>query len=495
MNKMTHTHSIMLGALMALLVPISAAAPTDAAAPVPNANETAAEEIPVLRAADLARYPQLLTEMIESALDRQHPELLNELLPVYAATVSADDYLLRRATGMAARFRRDYAEAIAVYQQLATERPADVRVRLDLAAMLAEDKQWPEAEKLFAEVRRQEGLPPQVGENVQHYLNAAEYRRRWQWDGGVSPAFNDNINNAAREHCSIIGCSRERSENAAGLAYSIRVSRQVPLAGHHNLFFEARADGQTHYWSNKSAYDWGQGRIGLGWLYQDARQDLLLSPFYQIDLSGSDNWGGSKPQQTQTFNMDTWAHGYGIRAQYQRQLSARWQASLAADITRRHYRHAPQAEQQNGWYSGQSAGIHWQAGARDGLYGGIFFNQAFPEQRTIQGRANNTAYRRYGLQAGWIHDWAWLGGLSTRVSASVAQRRFKGESLNVTAQGFPLQQRRDREYQYGLAVWHRAWTIWGMTPKLNLSRQEIRSSHTWAQRKNSQVFIELERRF
>lgn len=452
-------------------------------------------DAPVFSAQDLRGQPDVLADMLVQVLNARQPELLDELIKLYAAEPSADPILLGRAQGMSAKYRGDYNEAIRIYRHLSAAAPDDVRIRLDLAAMLAEDRQWRESEAVFTQIRNQEDIPSEVDDNIQGYLNAMRQQQAWQWSGGLSPAYDDNINNAAAPHCSVLGCSRESPQSAFGLAYGVQVEKQHALAGHHSLQFQAHLGGTNYYLSRHSAQDSAYGRIGAGWLWQNAAQRFTLLPFYQFQLSGTDNFGAHKVQNNHTLRLHMWSHAYGLRAEYHRMLSPRWQLNLAAEGYRQHYRLPDQAQRHDGWYTAQNASLAWRAASRDTVYAGLALHQAFPENKQLHGETNNAAYRRYGLQAGWIHDWAWLGGLSTRVSASAAERRFKGQSLNVTAQGFPLQQRRDREYQYGLAVWHRDWTIWGMTPKLNLLRQEIRSSHTWAQRKNSQVFIELERRF
>ncbi|MDO4694418.1 MAG: porin family protein [Eikenella sp.] len=449
---------------------------------------------PVFSAQDLRGQADVLAAMLEQVLDARQHELLDELIGLYALTPTPDPLLLQRAQGMAAKHRGDYDEAVRIYRSLAAATPENTRIRLDLAAILAEDRQWRESEALFRQIR-QEDIPPQVDTNIQGYLNAMQQQQAWQWSGGLSPAYDDNINNAAAPHCSVLGCSRESARSAFGLAYGLQAAKQQALAGHHGLLFQAQLGGTNYYLSRHAAQDSMYGRIGAGWLWQNADQRFTLLPFYQFQLSGTDNFATHKVQDNRTLRLYMWSHAYGLRAEYNRILSSRWQLNLAAEGYRQHYRLAGQAQRHDGWYTAQNALLARRATPRDTLYAGLMLHQAFPANRRLHGETNNAAYRRYGLQAGWIRDWTWPGGLSTRVSASAAERRFKGQALNVTAQGFPLERRLDREYQYGLALWHRDWAVWGMTPKLNLSRQEIRSSHTWAQRKNNQIFIELERRF
>lgn len=106
--------------------------------------------------------PELLALMLTQVLNTRQPELLNELIKLYAAEPSADPILLGRAQGMSAKYRGDYNEAIRIYRSLVIATPDDVRIRLDLAAMLAEDRQWHESETVFTEIRRQEDIPSKL---------------------------------------------------------------------------------------------------------------------------------------------------------------------------------------------------------------------------------------------------------------------------------------------------------------------------------------------
>ncbi|MBH5329562.1 DUF560 domain-containing protein [Eikenella sp. S3360] len=470
----------------------------------PPATETSQRQPRVVTQQDLLQQPQLLANMLVQVLNsRPQPELLADLTALYAQTPNPDTVLLRRAQGMSAKYQGNYAQAVQTYRGLAAEQPQDARIRLDLAAMLAEDKQWRESAQLFEEVQREPEVPQEVQNNVQQYLGYIAKQRQWQWGGGLSPAFDDNVNNAPPQHCSPFGCSRERPENAAGVAYSLSVAKNQPLAGHHNLRVQLDVSGTNYYWSNKSAYDGAYGRLGAGWLWQDARQRLMVLPFYQFQLSGTDNWEGRKPQNNHTLKMHMWAHAGGLRAEYGRLLTPRWQLYTALDAYRQRYRMDEKAEVYNGWYLGESVSLAWRATRRNTLYAGLSFNQMLPDRSNLPERygrpgtrPNDAAYRRHGINAGWIHDWDALGGLSTRLNVALGERRFRGSTINIDpVRGFVPERRRDRETQYSAAVWHRNWRILGLTPKLNFSWQRIRSSHVWAERESKQVFLELEKEF
>ncbi|WP_225748449.1 surface lipoprotein assembly modifier [Eikenella sp. Marseille-P7795] len=470
----------------------------------PPAAEAAQRQPRVVTQQDLLQQPQLLANMLVQVLNsRPQPELLADLTALYAQTPNPDTVLLRRAQGMLAKYQGNYAQAVQTYRELAAEQPQDVRIRLDLAAMLTEDKQWRESARLFEAVQREPEVPQAVQNNVQQYLSYISKQQQWQWGGGLSPAFDDNVNNAPPPHCSPFGCSREQPKNAAGVAYSLGLAKNQALGGHHNLRVQLDVSGSNYYWSNKSAYDNAYGRLGAGWLWQDARQRLLVLPFYQFQLSGTDNWEGRKRQNNHTLKMHMWAHAGGVRTEYSRLLTPRWQLHTALDAYRQRYRMQEKAEVYNGWYLGESVSLAWRATQRNTLYAGLNFNQMLPDKGDLPERngrpgtrPNDAAYRRYGINAGWIHDWDALGGLSSRLNVALGERRFRGSTINIDpVRGFIPERRRDRETQYSAAVWHRNWRILGLTPKLNFSWQRIRSSHVWAGRESKQVFLELEKQF
>ena len=152
--------------------------------PTPAA-EDGQQAAPVLTQQDLLARPQLLARMLVQVLNGPpQPELLADLTSLYAQTLQPDMVLLRRAQGMQAKYAGDYARAVQIYRELAAEAPQDVRIRLDLAAMLAEDKQWRESARLFETVRIDPEVPAEVQNNVQHYLNHIAKQRQWQWSGG-----------------------------------------------------------------------------------------------------------------------------------------------------------------------------------------------------------------------------------------------------------------------------------------------------------------------
>ena len=141
---------------------------------------------PVLTQQDLLARPQLLARMLVQVLNGPpQPELLADLTSLYAQTPQPNTVLLRRAQGMQAKYAGDYARAVQIYRELAAEEPQDVRIRLDLAAMLAEDKQWRESAQLFKTVQSEPEVPAEVQNNVQHYLNHIAKQQQWQWSGGL----------------------------------------------------------------------------------------------------------------------------------------------------------------------------------------------------------------------------------------------------------------------------------------------------------------------
>ena len=141
----------------------------------------------VVRNQDLREHPELLAAMLRQAVDARHEPLLGALLPTYLTLPQEqqDAKLRQHAQAELARLRGDYPTATAHYQAVQRQYPDDVRLQLDMAATLAEDRQWREAEALFAQAAQTPELPDVVAENIRLYRNGIRQNAQWQVQGGV----------------------------------------------------------------------------------------------------------------------------------------------------------------------------------------------------------------------------------------------------------------------------------------------------------------------
>ena len=447
----------------------------------------------VVRNQDLREHPELLAAMLRQAVDARHEPLLGALLPAYLTLPQAqqDEKLRQHAQAELARLRGDYSTASAHYQAVQRQYPDDVRLQLDTAATLAEDRQWHEAETLFAQAAQTPELPDTVAENIRLYRNGIRQNAQWQVQGGVQLSYDKNINDAPQGYCTPLGCVRERQENAWGLRYRVYAEKNTPIRGHHNLLFRMNASGTTYYLSQRSAYDYALARASLGYRFQDARQSLEILPFYQAQFSGSRQFPDKAPRQKRVLPYML-GHAVGVQAAFERQLAPKWTGFISLEGMRQDFREAERARYQNGTAWNAFASLSYRIRPQHLLFAGYGWGSLQPGNSTVDGRTNSSGYVRHSVQAGWLAQWTALGNLNTEIRAQYTQRRYRGTALDTA---FLRRPQRNNERSLTVALSYPKWRVWGTVPKLVWQENRIDSTHDWADRRQRNVWLEWEKRF
>lgn len=96
------------------------------------------------------------------------------------------------------------------------------------------------------------------------------------------------------------------------------------------------------------------------------------------------------------------------------------------------------------------------------------------------------SYRRSGVNFSWNNTWD--KGIVTTASVGIASKKF-------TNQNFFGIKRHNHEYDLGLTVWKRDFSIFGLTPKLNLSKRQVQSNDAFEQKSSSDATISLSKTF
>lgn len=439
----------------------------------------------------LTQHPELFHAAMQEAINSGHSVLLADLSAAYRTLPQADGQTLRRAEAALARSSGDYRQAVSAHLNLARDFPDDRRIALDTAAVLFEDKQWREASARFDRLHDDTALPPEVRHNIAHYRNRINEARRWQLEGGISVARHHNINQAAPSYCTPIGCTRERAENALGLNYRLKIGKNTPLGGHHNLSAHTHISGTSYYPDKQSQHDHAFGRSYLGWQYQNARSSLSVLPFYQFQLAGRAEFDDNAPKQRR-LGLDMLAHAAGVQISAAHQFNARTGGYVSAEYHRSRYRPQEQAERHNGGHTHLSAGAAYRPDTRHTFSLHIGRQQFAPANAWLDGQRNNAAYTRLSAGLGWQAHWPQLGGLHSHIQTAFAQRRHRGEALN---EHFRRQPQRNLEHSFSAALAHDKISWRQFTPKLVWQQNRTRSSHAWAARRQQQWFVELNRRF
>jgi len=140
---------------------------------------------------DLAKQPELAEPLLNQALQARNYIAAEQLLPIYRKWDGYDPILLDYAQGAIWRSQGKHQKAITLYRNILVRHPNLVAVRLDLAAMLYEDKQTRNSQHEFDAAKKQ-GLPEDVLPTIALYENAMG-QNKWQFSGSLSYTQDNNI--------------------------------------------------------------------------------------------------------------------------------------------------------------------------------------------------------------------------------------------------------------------------------------------------------------
>ena len=413
---------------------------------------------------DLIANPELLAQFLDKAVESNQWQAVAVFLPMYEKIAQPDRTLLEYARAGLLRSQGQYAKAIELYRGIVSRQPELTPVRMALAVALFENHQ-DEAASFQLEKVRVDNPPVPVATIVEQYLSEIRKRSGWRVDGGINYVSDNNINNASTDRYVKIGSfvlprtADSLPQSGQGAAYFANLARDFNLRGQHALISSVSINGKN-YWNNH-AYDDLQGRVNIGYKWQDARTTVAIAPFFQV----------------RRFGNDAYSHGYGARIEGSYLLNPHWQVAAATEWTKSNY-----AVRQflNGDSLFGSFSASYAPNAQTVLFGGVdVLNDSTRE-------ASESSVRKTA-RLGWVQDLPF--NLSFRAQASIGRRVFKD------APSLFGMQRKDNELNYSLTLWHRRLYFWGIMPKLTWAHEQVKSSVGIANYKKDRVFLSLDKRF
>ena len=425
----------------------------------------------------LAANPHILEDALVQALNSNSADLVSSLVALYCKQPNHNPKLITRADALLAKLKGRTSEAVERYRTLYESDVSDDRVLLDLAAAEFQDYRLGDAAAHFRQAAQRD-IPAPVLENVKRFQEAVKRQTEWKLSGGISPVHNDNANNAAPRYCietrGQTACSVTLPVSANGLNYELNTEKLTPLYGHHAIKFRANLSGTSYFFDRQSAYDDAFGRAYLGWQRKDGKQTVSVLPFYQAQLAGSSEFDSKKENKRRAAPYML-AHGVGVQLSHMVNLSNATQLYYSLERYRQNYRETDRALRNDGWHDSTYLSLARRFG-RTTLFGGWQYNRFVPENKSIHNAINNAAYHRNGFNIGWIQQWQVLGGLNSRLTASFANRRYKG------IMAFGTESQRNRERSLSISLSHNKLSYKGITPTLNYSYSHTRSNAPYAMR-------------
>ncbi len=416
----------------------------------------------------LAQHPDLVLRAMLPAVVQGNAENVALLFPIYQqlAPHFHDPLLTKWAQAILAKQAQQYTDAISLYRQIVAERAELQPARLQLAVSLFENNELEAAEDQFKKLRAEE-LPPEIQQLIEQYLEAITQKDRWSFSGGLTYLNDPNINNAPKSGTTYGNWLAPKRESAEGVGFRFDLGKKWSWGN--GFFNELRLNTNgKYYWDNKK-YNEVSGRANVGIGFQNAALSLNLLPFMEQTLYA----GGSN--RSETLKRFSKSGGAALETSYW--LTPKWQLNSNYEYAEQRY---TQRKHLNGNTHFVSAGVLYLPNAKQYWFANLNYH------RTATRDKDDSFFRR-GINVGWGQEWG--KGLSTRVSLSLAQKRYKAPMpiFNVT--------QRNKEFGIQASIWHRAVHLWGVTPRLTYSFTKTNSNHVFYSYDKHRLFLEFTKQF
>lgn len=412
--------------------------------------------------------------LINASITKKRWDWMTFLLPIYRAHPKHDKALADFAEGLMWSDLGQHKRAIARFREVIADEPDSLYVRMNLAVLLYQDRQFEAAADQFRKVAADDALDEQSRAAVTQYLAAIQKQQKWRYNLGLNYEHTDNVNNASADQyiwvdgkCLGFGpgmCLKKNEESlprsANGIRYHANLARDFNIRGNHYLTVGTGLEG-VNYWDARdfNEFTW---RAEAGYAYRDVKRQFSFTPYIeQMWLSG-----------------DKYSRSAGVAADYIYWFSPKWQLLLTTDWSRIKY---DDHRNFDGDRLNLAATVAFLPSANTMLFAGA-------DNTRSNARVKIHAYRSYGARLGIVQELPW--GISSRLQVRYGEKDYQAPT---PLYGYT---RHDKEYQGMLTLWHRAVSVAGITPKLNVQYSKIDSNQaSFYSRDARRIFLSLEKTF
>jgi tetratricopeptide (TPR) repeat protein len=451
-----------LATLAALLAPAMAYADeATPPAPAPPVDEAAGVSVPLDRLPEVMP-PAEVVEVAKRLILAGQTDPARRLLERVAAT-APDPVDVRFLLGTIALAEKRYADAVAIYRDILTEKPGLTRVRLELARSLFLNREDEAAEHHFHLVLSAQPPGP-VADNINKFLDAIRARRDFRWTVGVSVAPDTNINVAPEdERVDLFGLpfvldDDARQQSGVGLVAS--------GAAEYSPNLSERAKLESNVFVRHSEYD--------GSTFDDTLVSAGVGPSFRwprtvisAQATGYYRWYGHKAYNRSLGGQVTW----------EQDIARRWRVSATGGFQHVDYL---LNDQLDGPLYSFVAAVTYGLSSRSYLRGVFAVNY----ERADAVALRNTEWR-YGL--GYYREFGW--GIIAYLQPEITFNPYKG------IQPAFGRRRNDTEVRVGLSLIKRDLNLRGFSPELRYTFVKNHSSIDFYDYDRHRVEIGVSRKF
>lgn len=420
----------------------------------------------------LKSHPEEFEVLLGNLLKQADAESLEELLPLYKQVPNYDPSVLDWGNAIIAAKKGNLDEAVRMYRKINAQLPEVQILRFQLAMALFYNRQFVAAESEFQRLRSEAKTDGDT-QVINKYLDAINQQGSWDFNASVSYINDNNITNAPKQ-----GTQLDLGNGSAITYTSPRESGQgldVSLYGDKKWLYDNKIFTALHlngygkyYWDNKKYNDITAG-VGVGVGYQNSTTEVELSPFY------NKRWYGQGISDDD--GLSSYTDTTGVRLSLNQWLSPKVRYQGLASYSKSDYIDRYDYNDGEDWFLANTA-VYFP--------NGLQFWTVGVDYATKTAEDNSVAFKRPGVRVGWGQTWP--KGYTTQVNLGYAERNYDEEDF------FGIK-RENKEYTAGITAWNRAFSVFGLTPRLRWDYSKITSNSPFEEYDKNDVSIQLTKAF
>lgn len=425
----------------------------------------------------LKANPAQLEKTISHLILVQDAQGLRDLIPVYQEYPQRDESLIDWGNAIIAKSEGKLADSIKLYRKVNAVLP-DIRLlRFQLAYALYLDKQYKAAKSELEKLRSVLTNPAEINQ-INEYIKQIDSNDKWNFNFNLNFLDDNNLTNASPVGTKLTNGpipleNTQPHEEGQGLGYSVGAEKKWALSDRFFTAVHTNLYGK-YYWDNKKFNDL-YANIGLGLGYQNATNEIEVYPsftqgFYGGGTSRKEDSGDLKrysENKALNLSLNHWFNPKLMYQNFSQYGMLRYEGNTAVN---------------NIDTTLLSNTLVYLPKQTRSFFGGVDYLKG----DNAEGYKGDS-YNRWGLRLGWSE--AWNHGISTRVNLGYGQKDYDAP------QDFIGIQRENKEYDLGLSIWKRDFTLFKLTPRLSWNYHKVTSNSAFEEYSKNNVNLEFTQTF
>lgn len=404
----------------------------------------------------LEKNPQAFEDLLLRSISSTDVPALLILLPAYEKYPQKDQSVIDWGKALILLQAGEADKSVEIFRKINAALPNIRLLRLQMASALYQNKQINAAKNELEKLLREE-MPESERQALIGYLESMKRLDKWSYNLSVSFVRDNNLEDAppvgtkiGNEHSSLTYTTPH--ESGTGLTYNLGADKKW---SYDNKLFTSFSGGLggTYYWDNKKYNDlYTSASVGVG--YQNATSEIEIAPTISHSWYGGGTGGNNDGLKSYTLSK-------GVRLSGLKWLTPNIMYQHSTQFTDLSYK-APYQHNDGDIYS-MNNGILYAPNAKQ--YYSVYWNLSKKD-----GVRDSDSYERSGINVSWNNTWN--KGFTTLATLGIASKKY--DDIN-----FAGITRHNREYNVGLSIWKRDFSIFKLTPRLNLSAKRVNSNYAF----------------